>query len=73
MSNLLPAKCTKKKSLPPRGIGGWFIKKTDSTAELSESTSGNSSPLDTPEINERALIDNDASVSEHEVNEQLET
>jgi hypothetical protein len=63
----------KKKSLPPRGIRGWFIKKTDSTAELSESTLGNSSPLDTPEINECALIDNDTSTSEHEVNEQLET
>jgi hypothetical protein len=69
MSTLLPAKHTKKKSLPPRGIGGWFVKKMDSTAEPSESTSGNSSPLDTPEINKRALIDHNASASEHEVNE----
>ncbi|KAG1775476.1 hypothetical protein EV702DRAFT_1199229 [Suillus placidus] len=65
-------KRTKKKSLPPRGKGGRFIKKTAPTSETSEFASEDSSPLDTPEINERALADNDPSASEHEVNEQLE-
>ncbi|KAG2159905.1 uncharacterized protein EDB93DRAFT_1244672 [Suillus bovinus] len=72
ISTLLPAKCTKKKSLPPRGKGGQFIKKIDPTTELSKFASDNSSLLDTPELSERALTDNEASASEHKVNKQLE-
>lgn len=69
MTALSSAKQTKKKSLPPRDSTGRFIKADGAT--FSEFTSEASSPLDTPEIIERTLTDNDTSASEYEVSKQL--
>lgn len=57
---------------PPRDKEGRFIKKTTSYLELSNTTfpSSDSSPLDTPEINQRAL-EHEHEESEHEVIQQL--
>lgn len=57
---------------PPRDKEGRFIKKTTSYLELSDTTfpSSDSSPLDTPEINQRAL-EHEHEESEHKVIQQL--
>jgi hypothetical protein len=73
MTAISSARQKKKKALPPRDKDGWWIKKTGSTSDFSEDfSSEESSPLDTPEINECTLTDNDHSESEHEVTRQLE-
>jgi hypothetical protein len=65
------AKLLPKRTLPPRGPGGQFIKAVVCT-ELSElSASGESSPLDTPEISQRTLDQEALIESEYEVNQQL--
>jgi len=58
--------------LPSRDKSGQFIKKTTSSTELSDLTSEDSSPLDTPEISERTLADQETTESEYEVTKQLE-
>jgi hypothetical protein len=72
MSSLSLAKCTRKKTLPSRDKSGRFIKKTASSTELSDLTSEDSSLLDTPEISERTLVDQETTESEYEVTKQLE-
>ncbi|KAG2029521.1 hypothetical protein BDR03DRAFT_1018272 [Suillus americanus] len=72
MTTFLSARRIKKKSLPARDSAGQFIKTSSSSSELSEFTSEDSSPLDTPEINKRTLLDNNELESEHEVTKQLE-
>ncbi|KAG2097401.1 hypothetical protein BD769DRAFT_1677796 [Suillus cothurnatus] len=65
------AKLPPKRTLPPRGPGGQFIKVVAHT-ELSElSASRESSPLDTPEISQRTLDQEVLTESEYEVNQQL--
>ncbi|KAG1760909.1 hypothetical protein EDD22DRAFT_954542 [Suillus occidentalis] len=63
------------KKLPKRDKKGHFIKKNASEADLSDSTfpSSDSSPLDTPETNHRALelLQEQAEESEYEVAQQL--
>jgi len=59
MSSLSLAKHTRKKTLPSRDKSRLFIKKTASSTELSDLTLEDSSPLDTPEISERTLADQD--------------
>ncbi|KAG2349505.1 hypothetical protein BDR05DRAFT_994532 [Suillus weaverae] len=60
------------RELPPRDKKGRFIKKTSINPELSDSSfpSSDSSPLDTPEIDHRAL-EQEHEESEHEVIRQL--
>jgi hypothetical protein len=68
----LLAKLPPKKKLPPRDEHGRFKKRKRVEPELTDSTlpSSDSSPLDTPEINQRALeIEQDE--SEQEVIQQL--
>jgi hypothetical protein len=73
MTAISSVKQKKKKVLPPRDKDGRWIKQVGSTSDVSEDfPSEVSSPLDTPEINERTLADNNPSESEHEVNRQLE-
>ncbi|KAG1774664.1 hypothetical protein EV702DRAFT_1237851 [Suillus placidus] len=66
------AKLSSQRELPPRDKKGRFLKKASSNAEFSDTTlpSSDSSPLDTPEINQRVL-ERDHKESEHEVIQQL--
>ncbi|KAG1749170.1 hypothetical protein EDD22DRAFT_958070 [Suillus occidentalis] len=65
------AKLPPKKSLPPRGPGGQFIKAVVRTEPSDLSTSGESSPLDTPEISVCNLEQGIQTDSEYKVNQQL--
>ncbi|KAG2113680.1 hypothetical protein DEU56DRAFT_919683 [Suillus clintonianus] len=64
------AKLPPRKIAHPRGPDGRFFKRTTETVDPFNFTSEESSPLDTPEIRERAL-EQDPSLSEQEVNQQL--
>ncbi|KAG1840387.1 hypothetical protein DFJ58DRAFT_845389 [Suillus subalutaceus] len=66
------AKLPPRKELSPRDKKGQFLKKKHSNGELSNTTlpSSDSLPLDTPEINQRAL-EHEHEESEHEVIWQL--
>jgi hypothetical protein len=72
------AKMPKKRTLPLRGPGGMFLPKSLSDTENSSSTFtlSASSPLDTPETNERQLMPDkeepeSREVSDHEVSKDL--
>ncbi|KAG1820803.1 hypothetical protein EV424DRAFT_1539342 [Suillus variegatus] len=68
---VLKLKLLPKKTLPPRGPGGKFVK-VEAQAELSDfSASGGSSPLDTPEVIQCTLEQEALTESEYEVNQQL--
>lgn len=66
------AKLSSQREPPPRDKKGRFTKKIRSDGEFSENTlpSSDSSPLDTPEIDQREL-EQDQEESEHEVIRQL--
>ncbi|KAG2116349.1 hypothetical protein BD769DRAFT_1672858 [Suillus cothurnatus] len=60
-----------KKTLPPRGPGGQFIKAVKRTEPSDGSASGESSPLDMPETVQRTLEQELSTESEYKVNQQL--
>ncbi|KAG2742405.1 hypothetical protein P692DRAFT_20879585 [Suillus brevipes Sb2] len=65
------AKLPPKKSLPPRGPGSQFIKAVTHPELADLSASGESSPLNTPEISQHTLEQGIQTDLEYKVNQQL--